>query len=314
MKGLFGVSDRTLLVIAVAGLAVMAFGTGDFLGSVGQGPSDDAEVNPEIAGQAADIDVVAKDVADSSSPAVSAPADLYQASSGEYVTSGTTNADGSRTTLTGLVAGDVFKVHFGAENADYYGDVAPSTEGQLVDSLVKRADGQVYETIASSNVETTFYDADGNSATSITIGSGETYSAERMKVRAGAESVAYNYEYLYFNTSKIDASLDDIRVDGATQVDVPERLSSDFTHAFKVDQAGNLVAGEEPALMAYDSFDTGQIEFDMESGQDPAGTIEIVADDAATYRDVDGTVKQGHSDENDNDVGVSTVTQEITIN
>lgn len=276
---------------------------------------DQMQVPAELKGESADVKVKATDKANESTPAVGVNVEAFAVESDgaeTYLSSVTTNSDGTRKAISDYIVGDVFKVY--AVDSSYYGAVAPDQDGRIVDAKTERANLNVYGHVSTSDVTQTLYDSDGSSSTSITIDSGETYNAEKFRVRADAEDVSYNYEYLYFNTTNIDNELDEVRVDGATRLDsVPDKLSDDFGAAFKLGQAGDLTAGEKPSLMAFDKHEAGQIQFDMESGKNPSGEIEICSDDAALYKNSDDQIMQGGEDNNGNDVGVSMVCKQITI-
>jgi hypothetical protein len=313
MKGQVSIPGWLMAVLAIIGVGAILVGTGTINNplSGATGPADDQMVNPEIEGQSADVAVRAENVAGETPSDVSVNADLYSAE-GEDISTATTNNDGTRVDLTGLTAGENYHVFFGVEDSGYYGDRQPNTGDNLINQLTVRETGEVYQAVGTSNLETTVYDEDGSSTTSVTVDSGETYSFDRMRVRVGAEARTHNFNYVYINDTEL-SGVDEWRISGATEIDVPEKLSDDYSHAFRVGEAGDLMSGEEPALSQFESAETGQIDLDMESGQDPSGDVVISVDDSAMYKDGSGDVQQGAEDESDSDVGVSAVDTTITV-
>lgn len=299
---------------AILGAVVLLVAGGVVSGSVdfsAIGEDGEAAVNPEIAGQSADVAVRAEDVTGDTPTDVAVNADLYD-SEGSDISTGTTNADGTRVDLTGLTAGEEYAVFFGVEDSGYYGDRQPNQGSELIDKLTVRQTGEVHDAVSTGNLETTIYDENGDTTTSVTVDSGETYSFDRAKVRVGAEAKTYNWDYVYINDTQL-SGVDEWRIDGATEVDVPEKLSDDYNVAFRVDKAGDLMSGGEPALSQFESASTGQIDLDMESGQNPSGDVVFSFDDSAMFKDGSGAVQQSNEDESDSDVGVGKVDATVTI-
>lgn len=310
-------------LVAGLGLLVVLLGFGLVSGnlSVGAGPGDEADNFPDIPdnieGEDANVDAKAQDVADSSQPNVAAPVDLYAVDGDEeFINTATTNKDGSRVSISGLSVTESFAAYYAVGNSSFYGDRDPATEGDIVDAKTVRSEGEVYTIAASGDADVSIYDNSDSdvSGGSVTVGSGETYNFEKIRARADGENIAWNVEYVYVNDTQL-SNVDEWRLDGATKMDsVPEHLSDDYSVAFRLDEAGDLTAGEAPTLEEFDKIEPGQLALDMEDGNDPSGDVQVAVDDAAMFKNDAEQVEQGSEDSSDNDVGLAEQTVTVTIN
>lgn len=300
------------VIIAVAVGFVLA--SGGIAGFSLGGDQADGEIPGDIVGEDANVDAKAVDAADSSSPSVAVPVDLYD-SEGEFINSATTNSDGSRQSVSGLTVGESYAAFYGVDNSTYYADRDPGTGSELIDAKTVRSNGQVHSILAGGDASVSIYDSDNSdvSAGSVTVGSGETYTFEKIRARANAEDVSWNAEYVYINDSEL-SGVDEWRLDGASEIDVPDKLDSTvYSHAFQLGQAGDLTAGEAPTLGAFEKIEPGQLSLDMESGQNPAGDVDVCVDDAATFKNDADQVEQGAEDQDGNDVGLSSQCVTVTV-
>lgn len=318
MKTRKGLGSMAMVVlIALAGVGV--FVGAQQLGLLSAAGGEDTGISDDLLGTTADVDAKAKDVGDTSSPDVAVPVSLYQVmddGSEEFITSGTTNSDGSRTSLTGLTVGESFASYYGVDNATYYGDRDPATESERITAEVARSEGEVNSVAAAGNIGLTVFDEDDSKLSdggSVTVGSGDTYRFERMRVAVNAENEHYNFGNVYINDTQL-SNVDEWRIDGASTMDVPEKLSEDtYGAAFDLGEAGDLTSGESPSVPANEQLEFGQIELDMEDGADPSGDVQICTDDQALTKGDNDDIRQDVEDDSDADLGQAAQCFTVTI-
>lgn len=322
-----GTRNMLLTILGAVLLIDLFTGSIGLLSAVGVGTFSAADTGGEvqtqsgipdaILGEDADVDTRAKDVEDASSVTRAVPVDIYSvndAGDETFENSGVTNGDGSRASVSGVQVGESYSAYYGVGNSSVYADRDPSSGERLMNQKSQNSDGQVYEIVTGGNLGLSLFDEDDNSLSSgVSVGSGETYRFEKMRVSVNTEGAAHNLEYVYINDTHL-SGVDEFRIDDGEEIAEPDKLASEFSTAFKLNEGGDLLQGEAPSIRSNEDVEFGQIELDMESGNDPSGKIEICVDDHATFKNDDDMPQNGAEDQDSNDVGLSKQCFTQTIN
>lgn len=258
-------------VLAVVGL--LAFGgTGQTVFTGGNGDGDGTGTGSNVEGRAATLSVGAENVYADNSPDVAT--EVYvQNPQGEWVIEGENISASGRTDLTDGIVVDTTGEYQIVGFDSTYGSVAGAI-GKAITSEAAGLDVEVYE--YSDSVDLTLYDENGDSlaasGNNVSLGSGETYNFEKMRIKNSAANKGFYVYGLYLDlvesTNISDVSFNDAELGAEGSMPLRSVTADDYTWM--------LNAGVMLQEYDYIDLDGFTVEADADGTSGEAYTITVV--------------------------------------
>lgn len=273
----------------------------------GQTPEDGS--NTIASGKAASLELATFDRSADSTSQVGTDVYTWKTDSeGTIYLGSSASGASSRAVFDAFVTGESFKaIGFGSTY-----DYGAMVEGDINQER-KLANMDVYKGASPSDIETTVYDSNGDSTTSVTLGSDEQKALGGLEVRVGASNVALNPSVIAFSLPD-GTNVSDVEVKGAEKIPVPQRLqdSGSYDYAFKAFSANE----GKPSMMEWDSQRTDSIVITADNDGTNGETLDYAVLDRAPFINGNDRLGYGVEDDSNNptDVGVGDITGSLTLN
>jgi len=282
-------------VLAIVGIGALLVSTGTInnpLSAVGDGPStapadDDAVASMSFKvkdAQADDLSYLAADYY------------VYD-SDGLQVASGTTATD-SFTSVSDLDENSDYTVWVvdddGTDSDDVYSSMKQVSTGESVSRFVVDADRQ--GTLTTSIQEDSGSEDDGT----ITLNQGQTDTVT-LEMEENTADAVYNDPAVFVKTNDTSA-IQDVEVSGASEIDVPDRISS-YSDGYDtgISQLVDFESGSVDIQITRDDSDTSE------------ATVTVLVADGDEYQTGQDTWEFGYEDDSDADIRATDYTETITV-
>ncbi|MFB6209570.1 MAG: hypothetical protein ABEJ56_05565 [Candidatus Nanohaloarchaea archaeon] len=302
-------TNQSIALAAVVGLAV-ALGAGVIsvpqlsAPSGQQSPNDGT--NKIEAGKSSTLSVAAFDQTQDSSTQVAPSIYSWKTSDGTTVYLGSKSGSASsRTDFTNYNTGEDYKTVAFSDTYEW----GQAITG-MIDSENVLKNLNVYEEAASADISITLFDENGDSTTSVNLGSDEQYAFNGIETEVSASNVAANPEVVAVDVAD-KTNVSNVEMPNAKSIAVPDAFADSYDYAFRVYDAGK----GKPLLGGYESVKSGKlvVTADSDGTNGESATIKIAQ--SAPFINQNDRLAHGIQDDSDTPAfTASTFTKSVTFN